>query len=251
MNVRAAFNAVFKRAPAQLGLWDGAAVEQSWRVRESQRARRLTARVFHDGRVEIVVPCGTRQRMVSDFVARHRSWIERARERAQRRAAAVPAAVWEFPPQRLQLAALGMWLDAGQLRVSGDTPADTRELLREQLRQLAQASFMAPLRQLATAMSTDFAQLQLRWQRSRWGSCSRRGTISLNACLLFQRPEVVRYLMIHELSHRHHMHHGPAFWQRVAQFEPDWRALDRELCGGWQRVPRWILSAAAIEARED
>ncbi len=41
------------------------------------------------------------------------------------------------------------------------------------------------------------------------------------------------------------MNHGAAFWQRVAAFEPDWRALDRELCQGWQRVPRWILSATA------
>jgi len=42
-------------------------------------------------------------------------------------------------------------------------------------------------------------------QRTRWGSCSTRGTISLNLCLLFQRPAVLQYLMVHELAHLKHM----------------------------------------------
>ena len=50
-------------------------------------------------------------------------------------------------------------------------------------------------------MGFDFERVLIRRQRSRWGSCSTRGTISLNCCLMFQRPQVVRYLMIHELSH--------------------------------------------------
>jgi len=44
-------------------------------------------------------------------------------------------------------------------------------------------------------------RLQIRSQRTRWGSCSTRGTISLNLCLLFQRPAVLQYLMVHELAH--------------------------------------------------
>ncbi len=167
MNLRAAFTAAFQRLPAQLGLWDDTAAEQAWQVRESRRARRLTARVFHDGRVEIVVPCGTRQRTVSDFVARHRAWIERARLRAQRRAAEAPAEVLEFPPRRLQLAALGVWLDGAALGVAGRGPAEAREHLRDSLRQRAHAAFLPRLQQLAAHMGTDFAQLQLRWQRSR------------------------------------------------------------------------------------
>jgi predicted metal-dependent hydrolase len=65
----------------------------------------------------------------------------------------------------------------------------------------ASERFEAPLRALAAQMGLEAGQLQVRCQRTRWGSCSRRGTISLNVCLLFQRPQVLRYLMIHELSH--------------------------------------------------
>jgi predicted metal-dependent hydrolase len=97
------------------------------------------------------------------------------------------------------------------------------------------------LAQLALTMDCRYARLQVRQQRTRWGSCSTRGTISLNCCLLFQRPEVFRYLLVHELSHLRHMHHGPRFWAHVARFAPDCRELDRELGKGWLRVPQWAL----------
>ena len=95
---------------------------------------------------------------------------------------------------------------------------------------------------LAVQMNCGFQRLQIRLQRSRWGSCSRQGTISLNGCLLFQRPQVVRYLLVHELAHRQHMNHGPRFWALVAEHEPEWRTLDRELVHGWRQVPRWALA---------
>jgi predicted metal-dependent hydrolase len=105
----------------------------------------------------------------------------------------------------------------------------------------AARGFEAPLRALAARMGVAPGRLQVRCQRTRWGSCSRRGTISLNVCLLFQRPEVVRYLMIHELAHLRHMNHSTRFWSEVARHEPDWRGLDRELLRGWSRVPAWVL----------
>ena len=69
-----------------------------------------------------------------------------------------------------------------------------------------------------------------------------RGTISLNACLLFQRAAVVDYLIVHELTHVKHMNHSPRFWQAVEAACADWRALDRELVRGWRTVPRWVFS---------
>ena len=55
----------------------------------------------------------------------------------------------------------------------------------------------------------------IRCQRTRWGSCSTRGTVSLNCSLVFLRPEVVRYLFMHELAHTRHMNHSPGFWRLV------------------------------------
>jgi len=239
----------------QLSLWgsepDAApASRPEWRVRESTRARRLSVRVWRDGTVEIVVPRRTRPAEVVDFVARHRDWIERQRGRALARP------VEPFPPAEITLDALERrWrcVGAGGGRQLVDTgsgelllpAADERRLRRALLRWLAltaQQAFAPSLARLAAEMQVGYGRLQIRRQRTRWGSCSTRGTISLNACLLFQPPPVVRYLMVHELAHVTHMNHSPRFWRHVARFEPRWRDLDRELLRGWTRVPRWALA---------
>ncbi|HEX4024637.1 MAG TPA: SprT family zinc-dependent metalloprotease [Steroidobacteraceae bacterium] len=237
----------------QLELWDPSSTEQSWSVRRSARARRLSVRVFRNGGVEIVVPPRTSPQRVSAFVSEHREWIER-----QRRRSAAPAD-WPLPPPTLALTAIGeQWRcvhhdGAGRLHLR---EAGTRELTvdgdlaeRERLRRLlngwlverALQGFQQPLQSLARQMGADPTRMQVRCQRTRWGSCSRRGTISLNACLLFQRPEVLRYLMIHELAHLKHMNHSARFWLEVSRHEPGWKTLDRELLQGWRRVPSWIF----------
>ena len=95
---------------------------------------------------------------------------------------------------------------------------------------------------LAAATGVHYSRVSIRRQRSRWGSCSARGTISLNCCLLFQRPEVVDYLIVHELMHVKHMNHSARFWQAVERHCADWRALARELVPGWRHLPRWVFS---------
>ena len=222
-------------------------------MRQSARARRLSVRVFRNGGVEIVVPPRTPPRRVSEFVGEHREWIERQRRRA------APAVDWPLPPDVLSLTAIGEeWrctaiAAAGRvgLREIADYELQIRGPLedRERLRRLlanwlierAHVRFEGPLRALAGQLAVKPGRLQVRCQRSRWGSCSRRATISLNACLLFQRPEVLRYLMIHELSHLQHMNHSARFWAEVGRHEPDWKGLDRELLQGWRRVPSWVF----------
>jgi predicted metal-dependent hydrolase len=134
-----------------------------------------------------------------------------------------------------------MGIDQLLLRGHLDDVGQLRHVLRQWLAQHAQQQFDAPLRALAAQMGVEPGRLQVRCQRTRWGSCSRAGTISLNVCLLFQTPEVLRYLMVHELAHLRHMNHSVRFWADVARQEPDWKALDRELLQGWRRVPSWMF----------
>ena len=186
-------------------------------------------------------------------MSEHREWIERQRRRS------APMADWPLPPTVLELTALGeQWscaiqpgsgrarvreLHGRELRLSGrveDLPA-VRHALLGWLTVHARRRFEAPLRALGRQMGVEPGTLQVRCQRTRWGSCSRSGTISLNVCLLFQSAAVLRYLMIHELAHLRHMNHSVRFWADVARHEPDWKPLDRELLQGWRRVPSWMF----------
>lgn len=231
-----------------------------WSVRRSARSRRISVRVFHDGRVEIVAPSRATERRIEDFVAAHREWIELRSREGQRRAAGAEAA---FPPAELPLAAFAeCWRlhcagGTGPLRirtrpdrlleVKGDGGAESggrkglQQVLRRWLIERARLGLEPWLADVAAECGFRYERLQVRLQRTRWGSCSVRGTISLNACLAFQRPEIVRYLLIHELAHTHHMNHSARFRDCVAQHCPQWRTLDRELLEGWHRVPRWVF----------
>jgi len=226
-------------------------------IRVSARARRLAVRVYPDARVEVVVPPRVRPREVELFLQAHREWIDSKRAAAlARRPAPEP-----FPPATLHF---GLTRETWRLHLAGGggrarltevaatsgggilelrgAAAASRPALREWLLGAARERLGPRLAALSASTGIPYAKLSIRRQRSRWGSCSARGTISLNACLLFQRPEVVDYLLVHELTHVKHMNHSARFWQAVEKHCPGWRALDRELLQGWRHVPRWIFS---------
>ncbi len=238
---------------AQLPLFADGASPGEFRVRVSARSRRLTVRVYPGGRVEVAVPRGTRPRAIERFVSRHRAWIEaRIAELASHPQAQEPPL-----PREVRLESLGRTVEVrylkraragwrltadGALEVYGD-PGDvgrTRQTLRAWLTATAREALEPWLRALARAHGFTIEQVQLRRQHTRWGSCSRTGTVSLNVCLLFQPQSVVRYLMLHELCHTRHMNHSERFWRLVGEYEPDYRALDRALTRGWQHVPAWV-----------
>ncbi|HEX6637646.1 MAG TPA: SprT family zinc-dependent metalloprotease [Steroidobacteraceae bacterium] len=226
------------------------------RVRVSRRARRLSVRVYPDARVEVVAPVRARPREIERFVAAHREWIDEKRAQALRNRPAPQV----FPPAEVELRCtretfrLQLAGGAGKLRLSergssaacvlriAGSSAGLRPALRAWLMRAARERLEPRVAALAAATGVSYARVSIRRQRSRWGSCSARGTISLNCCLLFQRPEVVDYLIIHELMHVSQMNHSAKFWRAVERHCADWRSLDRELLQGWRHVPRWVFS---------
>jgi predicted metal-dependent hydrolase len=241
---------------AQLGLLDdNSSPDSAWRVRASARARRLAVRVLPGGLVEIVVPRGTRPRAVEQFVARHRRWIERTldlyRPVADAPAGTLPdAVVFSATGSRFSLCHVDvggpvrLTADETAIRITGgaDRPALLRHALQRFTMREAHAALGPWLARLSAATGLSYERMQIRRQRTRWGSCSPSGTISLNACLMFQPAPVVNYLMLHELAHTRHMNHSRRFWRLVERFEPDWRELDAALTRGWREVPSWALA---------
>ena len=224
-------------------------------IRESARARRLSIKVYPRGRIEVVVPRRTRPAEVEAFVDANRNWI----------ADALAAFAEDLQPEsyhlpaRIELPAIGRRLivsyrqaaDVRNVRVTeqGDTLVLTGPIsdemscvkaLRRWLSKTARDHLGGQLSVLAREFGLPYRKLQIRAQRTCWGSHSSTGTISLNLCLLFLEPAVVRYLLVHELCHGKHMNHSGRFWRLVARREPNWRRLDKKLGDGWRAVPGWL-----------
>lgn len=241
-------------SPLQMPLWAPRDAALGWNVRISRRARRLSMRVFPGGRIEVIVPPGTGLPAIERFVSRHREWAER---RAREFAMLVPVGD-QRRPDRIELPLPGQhWTveyevarraavaDLGErrlrVRARDDSARAVAPVLLRWLAGVAAHELRVRLDETARETGIDYMRMHLRRQRTRWGSCSATGTISLNVCLMFQSPAVVRYLLIHELCHRRQLNHSPRFWSLVESFEPRWRALDAELLRGWQNVPAWVF----------
>lgn len=82
----------------------------------------------------------------------------------------------------------------------------------------------ARLNTLALSVHLHPKTLRISHAKGRWGSMSTRGTLSLNRALLFCPPEVMDYVIVHELCHIEHPNHSPAFWALVERHMPDYRA---------------------------
>lgn len=165
-------------------------------VRRHPRARRYVLRVASDGALRLTVPTRASVRGGLEFVERQREWITRERARIVERAAA---------------------------RAS-ETP-DCSE--NDRLRELAETQLADRCRELADKHGVPITGVTVRDQRSRWGSCSAQGSISLNWRLIRMPGYVSDYVILHELMHRRQPNHSARFWREVGLVCPEWR--DAEL----------------------
>ena len=224
-------------------------------MRQSHRAKRLSIKVFPRGRVEVVVPRRTSARAVKAFVEENQEWIDRARDSFAKNytpeSFALPTEI-ALPTVDEQISVcyvpeagaetVRFRMSNGKLILSGKTNDEKQCVLafKRWLSGTARRSFEPRLRALSVLTETPYTKVHIRMQRTCWGSRSSSGTVSLNLCLLFLKPEITRYLMIHELCHGRHMNHSKRFWKFVSRFEPEYKALDRRLGESWRDVPNWL-----------
>jgi len=156
-------------------------------LRRSQRARYLRIEVPFGGPPLVVVPRGVSEARVERFLAEKRSWIER------------------------QLARQVPRLDLPRL-----TEVEGRRRARALVTDAAQAE--------AQRLGVSFGRIRVADQRSRWGSCSSRGTLSFNWRLALAPPAVLEYVVVHELCHLLEPNHSRRFWSLVEAARPGWRA---------------------------
>lgn len=92
----------------------------------------------------------------------------------------------------------------------------------------------------ASKMGLEHGQIRVKDLKSRWGSCSSRKNLNFNWRLLFAPPEVLEYVVIHELCHLKEMNHSQRFWTLVANEMPDYKVHDKWLSKNGQTLINYI-----------
>jgi predicted metal-dependent hydrolase len=103
------------------------------------------------------------------------------------------------------------------------TSTNLRSIVQRHLRVLATRELREKVMHHASAHGLAVRRVTIRDQKSRWGSCSSKGTISLNWRLIQTPASVSEYVILHELAHLRHMNHSTRFWQEVEKLCPDYR----------------------------
>jgi len=206
-----------------------------YKIRVSARAHRLRITVSSKG-VTVTLPKGVPLREAERFMRQNAEWVTAQLERASRQAkpSALPPDVILWRGEAVQLVRVEepdrksrarVEASRGRLRVY--LPAGSRISTRSAAEAWLRASARDEIGQVVAAearrMGAHPKALSIRDQRTRWGSCSSRGNLSFNWRLVMAPPTVLRYVVIHELTHLFEPNHSKDFWAVVARYDPDFK----------------------------
>ena len=205
------------------------------RLMHNPRARRYVLRLRQDGIARVTIPRGGSLAEGMAFAERNTPWLERQLQRLSARPTQpVP---WCFGSEIL-FRGEAIRIESGpeenretihialeSFRVS-DAGGNLRPAIEKHLRQLAERELPPRVLELATVHGLTIRRVSVRNQKTRWGSCSRRGTVSLNWRLIQTPAFVSDYIILHELMHLRQMNHSSRYWQEVARACPDFKTAE-------------------------
>ena len=217
-------------------------LSHSYKVNPSKRAKYIRIKLSNTGELSVTLPHRSSVKQAHNFIQSKSAWIEK-------HLAKLPPRKSKSIPTKLDLKLLDeSWVvrivsdtdDSPQLTEDGlrntlcfsgsYEQIETFEILLAQwLKEKAKTIFVSMMEDLAEEHGFYYNRLSIRSQKTRWGSCSSNKNISLNCKLLFMSEEVVKYVMIHELSHTIQMNHSLKFWRLVEDCDPNYQEHRREL----------------------
>ena len=213
-------------------------------VRFSKRIMRYKIAVSQLG-VEVVVPARMGTPEAVTLIDKHRAWICTQVKRIERikvKQGSAPVEPGSILYQGSPYAINIMHRDSTKSHVKIDErsqivivtlPKKSKikplAVLESKFRSLSKTALMDSVQKRADQIAVKPSRLTIRDQRTRWGSCSSRGTISLNWRLIMAPPEVLDYVVVHELCHMKEHNHSQAFWKLVESHCPDFKQLRKWL----------------------
>lgn len=188
-------------------------VEINWRGNQDEgtilvevaysKRRTLGLEVKADGHVWARVPKGMSNQAVVDFIKERQDWIVQK---------------WFLAEEKKRLASQRPQPD---YIINPELEAVYKKKARQQLE--ARCAYFAEL------MGVAYNRISIRSAKTRWGSCSARGNLNFHWKLILMPPQVLDYVVVHELAHRKEMNHSPRFWARVEAVLPDYKQRRRWL----------------------
>lgn len=234
----------------------------NYTVRVSHRAKYVRLSLSVEKGLEVVVPVNFDHSKIQDLVKKKIDWISRNQHKLNEREAFLQAQEPHGLPECIKLRSLGEeWQieyqptstksstitlreikDTFRLVISGEITeiASCKSILKQWLMRKAEKHLFSWLRKISIQANLPYRTTAVRSQKTLWGSCSRNRNISLNYKLLFLEPQVVEYVLLHELCHTVHMNHSAKFWRLVSKFEPNYQVLDKSLNQSWLIIPAWL-----------
>ena len=182
--------------------------------------------------LEVVIPTRFPKKAVPELIKQHAGWIEK-----QLRKHRLQYAKPELPSD------IFLAIDNSTTQATDFGPNDFEDNilnLRQWVRKRAWKILPPMLEAVSKTCGLNFQKVSIRSQKTRWGSCSSRGTISLNDQLVFVPAATAEYLMIHELCHTRHMNHSARFWGLVESHCVDFRHHESVLNRARENIPEWF-----------
>jgi predicted metal-dependent hydrolase len=172
-------------------------------LKRSGRARYMRITIIHTGEVRIVAPLLAPQSRINDFVRQRSGWIQSKRDYFVKN----------------PLSDIGLLLSKRSRKEYVAHKDGAHRILSERCRHFNE-HYKLP-----------YVRISIRNQKSRWGSCSRKGNINFNYKMIFLPDELRDYIVVHELCHLKQLNHSKAFWDLVAETVPNHRLLRKKLKG--------------------
>lgn len=229
-----------------------------YRVKVSPRGRSVRLRVTPEHGLEVAIPKGYDAARIPALLERKRRWVTAALQRANSHRRFVESRPkWEMPDEIRLPALRASWqvaaresgvpfvairaVRSSQLVAFGavNDEAACRAALARWLMRQTRTVLVPRLLVVSRGVGLRFGRVVVKRQKTRWASCSRHATVSLNAKLLFLPPDLVDYVMTHELCHSVEMNHGKRFRALLSHHWPSYRVDDARLSEMWKVVPRW------------
>lgn len=205
------------------------------RLRRSSARRTLALRVSETGEVVVNAPLHTAEGFIRGFVGKHLEWIRARLQEARTRTvgweegARLPYLGGELTLRLLPAdGPARVWLAGDELRCAAP-PHRTEDAVLAWYRRAAREILAGRLAHHAARLGRPVPPLRLSNARTRWGSLSPKGVVSLNWRLLKGDVEEIDYVICHELAHFRHRNHSASFWREVETLFPAWATMRRRL----------------------